>query len=80
MIVVESLIKKFGEKTVLNEISFRVNNGEIYGLLGPNGSGKSTTMKILVGIVKPTSRKVLVAGIDPLRGPYKGEGSCWFCA
>ena len=71
MIVVENLIKKFGEKTVLNGISFRVNNGEIYGLLGPNGSGKSTTMKILVGIVKPTSGKVLVAGVDPLRDPIK---------
>ncbi|USS41457.1 ABC transporter ATP-binding protein [Thermococcus aggregans] len=69
MIVVENLIKKFGNKTVLNGISFRVSNGEIYGLLGPNGSGKSTTMKILVGIVKPTSGKVLVAGIDPLRDP-----------
>ncbi|MCA6214269.1 MAG: type transport system ATP-binding protein [Thermococcaceae archaeon] len=71
MIVVKNLTKKFGEKTVLNGISFRVNDGEIYGLLGPNGSGKSTTMKILVGILKPTSGSVTIEGIDPLRDPTK---------
>jgi len=71
MIEVERLLKKFGEKIVLNGISFRVNNGEIYGLLGPNGSGKSTTMKILVGIVQPTSGQVLVDGVDPTRDSIK---------
>ncbi|ACS90492.1 MULTISPECIES: ABC transporter ATP-binding protein [Thermococcus] len=71
MIEVERLLKKFGEKIVLNGIGFRVNNGEIYGLLGPNGSGKSTTMKILVGIVRPTSGQVLVDGVDPTRDSIK---------
>lgn len=71
MIRVEGLSKKFGEKIVLDKISFSVNDGEIYGLLGPNGSGKSTTMKILVGILKPTAGKVNINGIDPSRDPIK---------
>ncbi|KPU62597.1 3-dehydroquinate dehydratase [Thermococcus sp. EP1] len=71
MIRVEGLSKKFGEKIVLDKISFSVNDGEIYGLLGPNGSGKSTTMKILVGILKPTAGKVDINGIDPSRDPIK---------
>ena len=71
MIEVENLVKTFGSTRAVNGISFTVHDGEIYGLLGPNGSGKSTTMKILAGILKPTSGKVLVDGVDARRNPMK---------
>lgn len=69
MIRVEGLVKKFGSTTALRGISFTVHDGEIYGLLGPNGSGKSTTMKILGGILPPTSGRVVVNGIDVADDP-----------
>ena len=64
MIEVENLTKSFGPTRAVNGITFTVGDGEIYGLLGPNGSGKSTTMKILAGILKPTSGRVVVGGVD----------------
>ena len=69
MIQVEGLVKKFGSTVAVNGISFTVHDGEIYGLLGPNGSGKSTTMKILAGILTPTSGRVTVNGIDVSEDP-----------
>ena len=69
MIQVEELVKKFGSTVAVNGISFTVHDGEIYGLLGPNGSGKSTTMKILAGILTPTSGRVTVNGIDVSEDP-----------
>jgi len=69
VIRVEGLVKKFGSTTALRGISFTVHDGEIYGLLGPNGSGKSTTMRILGGILPPTSGRVVVNGIDVADDP-----------
>ncbi len=69
MIEVDGLVKKFGSTVAINGISFTVHDGEIYGLLGPNGSGKSTTMKILAGILTPTSGRVTVNGIDVSEDP-----------
>ena len=69
MIQVEGLVKKFGSTVAVNGISFTVHDGEIYGLLGPNESGKSTTMKILAGILTPTSGRVTVNGIDVSEDP-----------
>ncbi|ANF22037.1 ABC transporter ATP-binding protein [Thermococcus piezophilus] len=71
MIEVENLVKSFGATRAVRGISFTVKNGEIYGLLGPNGSGKSTTLKILAGIMKPTSGRVLVDGIDVSENPLR---------
>ncbi|ASJ05850.1 ABC transporter ATP-binding protein [Thermococcus pacificus] len=71
MIEVENLVKRFGSTVAVNGITFTVNDGEIYGLLGPNGSGKSTTMKILAGILAPTSGKVLVDGVDVSQDPLR---------
>ncbi len=71
MIEVENLVKRFGSTVAVNGISFRVHDGEIYGLLGPNGSGKSTTMKVLSGILTPTSGKVLVGGVDVSQDPLR---------
>ncbi len=64
-------MKKYFEKIVLDGISFKVENGEIYGFLGPNGSGKSTTLKILAGVLKPTSGRVEVEGIYVVSNPVE---------
>jgi len=64
MIEVQSLTKKFKERTVLNSVSFQVMEGEIFGYLGPNGAGKTTTMRITLGLLKPTAGKVTVWGQD----------------
>ncbi|QDA31923.1 ABC transporter ATP-binding protein [Thermococcus indicus] len=71
MIEVENLVKAFGSKRAVDGITFTVRNGEIYGLLGPNGSGKSTTMKILAGILRPTSGKVIVENVNVAEDPLE---------
>jgi len=63
-IEVDSLTKKFGDFKAIDNISFNVEEGEIFGFLGPNGAGKSTTMMILTTLLKPSSGKVLVGGYD----------------
>lgn len=64
---VSDLTKKFGEFTAVNNVSFRVKEGEIFGFLGPNGSGKTTTIRMLCGLLAPTSGSGSVAGRDILR-------------
>jgi ABC-2 type transport system ATP-binding protein len=64
IIQVENLVKKFGELTAVNGISFSVEAGAIFGFLGPNGAGKSTTIKMLATLLKPTSGKATLAGFD----------------
>ena len=59
-----SLSKSFGDLKAVDDISFNVENGEIFGFLGPNGAGKSTTMMILTTLLKPTSGQALVSGFD----------------
>ncbi len=61
---VKELEKKFGNFTAVNRIDFEVNQGEIFGFLGPNGAGKSTTIRMLCGILSPTSGSGQVAGFD----------------
>ena len=61
-IEVNSLTKKFGDFKAVDNISFHVEEGEIFGFLGPNGAGKSTTMMILTTLLKPTSGYALVGG------------------
>jgi ABC-2 type transport system ATP-binding protein len=63
-IEINSLSKKFGNVLAVDDISLKVNEGEIFGFLGPNGAGKSTTMMILTTLLKPTSGSALVAGHD----------------
>jgi ABC-2 type transport system ATP-binding protein len=64
MIEALGLTKTFSEFTAVKDLSFTVEPGEIYGLLGPNGSGKSTTMKMLLGLLRPTSGTARIAGHD----------------
>jgi len=60
----KSLVKEFGKVRAVDDISFNVEEGEIFGFLGPNGAGKSTTMMILTTLLKPTSGNAIVAGYD----------------
>jgi ABC-2 type transport system ATP-binding protein len=64
VIIVEDLTKKFGSFTANDQLNFRVYEGEIFGFLGANGAGKTTAIRILCGLLKPTSGKVLVGGFD----------------
>ena len=68
---VRDLEKKFGAFTAVNRINFEVKRGEIFGFLGPNGAGKSTTIRMLCGIIPPTSGSGEVGGFDIIREQYK---------
>ena len=71
MIEVRGLSKSFGTMKALDDVSFRINRGEILGFLGPNGAGKSTTMKIVTTFLAPDSGTVQVDGIDVLERPLE---------
>ena len=68
-VVVENLTKRFGKFVAVDKISLQAHRGEIFGFLGPNGAGKSTTIRILCGLLRPTSGRALVAGIDVAKEP-----------
>jgi ABC-2 type transport system ATP-binding protein len=63
-VVAEGLTKKFGDFTAVDHISFRIRTGEIFGFLGPNGSGKTTTIRMLLGLLRPTEGGGIVLGYD----------------
>ncbi len=69
VVVVRDLVKRFGAFTAVNHISLAVEKGTIYGFLGPNGAGKSTTIRMLCGLLKPTSGLARVDGVDVSRDP-----------
>jgi ABC-2 type transport system ATP-binding protein len=64
LIETRSLIKRYGDKVAVNNVSFDVYTGEVFGFLGPNGAGKTTTIKMIVGLLQPTSGTIKVAGYD----------------
>ena len=64
MIQIENLVKRFGSKYAVDDISFSIDEGEVVGFLGPNGAGKSTTMNIMTGCLAPTSGTVKIDGLD----------------
>ena len=70
-IEVDSLTKEFGDFKAVDNISFQIEEGEIFGFLGPNGAGKSTTMMILTTLLKPTSGSALVGGYDVMSDAKK---------
>jgi ABC-2 type transport system ATP-binding protein len=63
-IIIENLTEKFEDVTAIDGLSLEIEKGELFGLLGPNGAGKTTTIKVLCGLLKPTSGSVQVAGHD----------------
>ena len=72
-IVVESLCKSFSGLTAVDNLSFKVSEGEILGFLGPNGAGKSTTMKMLTGFLEPDAGRIDICGHDIVREPVKAK-------
>lgn len=74
-IVVKDLIKKFGEFTAVDNISFEVGGGEIFAFLGPNGAGKTTTIKMLTTLLNPTSGDVHINGFSSLRDEKEARKS-----
>jgi ABC-2 type transport system ATP-binding protein len=69
VIAVDRLVKRFGAFTSVDDVSFAVKPGEVFGLLGSNGAGKSTTIRMLCGLLRPTSGRATVLGIDVAKDP-----------
>ena len=68
-VTVRELTRRFGAFLAVDHVSFDVEDGEIFGFLGSNGAGKSTTIRMLCGLLKPTSGTALVGGMDVGRDP-----------
>lgn len=73
MIKVEHLTKRYGDVLAVDDVSFDIADGHIYGFLGPNGAGKSTTMNIMAGCLSPTAGSVSVDGFDILQQPMDAK-------
>ena len=73
MIEVKNLTKKYGANVAVDDVSFKIRNGRIYGFLGPNGAGKSTTMNIIAGSLAATSGNVLINGCDVCNDPIEAK-------
>ena len=69
MIRVDNLVRRFGDFAAVDQISFEVNQGEIFAFLGPNGAGKTTTIKMLTTLLRPTAGSVQIDGLDPEKHP-----------
>ena len=69
MIEVKNLVKRYGDHTAVDHLSFQIDKGKIYGFLGPNGAGKSTTMNIITGYIASTEGQVIIDGHDILEDP-----------
>lgn len=68
-VVMENLVKRFGDFVAVDGLNLEIRKGEVFGFLGPNGAGKSTTIRMLCGLLKPTSGRAQVAGYDVAREP-----------
>jgi ABC-2 type transport system ATP-binding protein len=73
VIEVQHLSKRYGPVAAVQDVSFRVERGEIFGFLGPNGAGKTTTMRVLTGYMPPTEGKAVVAGFDVFEQPIEAK-------
>src|SRR3989442_8725630 len=69
VVEIRSITRRFGKITAVDDVSFEIHAGEIFGILGPNGSGKTTAIRILCGLLQPTSGTARVAGIDVVDEP-----------
>ncbi|AHG93016.1 ABC transporter related protein (plasmid) [Gemmatirosa kalamazoonensis] len=68
-VIVDGLTRRFGEHVALDALSFRVAAGELFGLVGPDGAGKTTTLRVLAGVLRPTTGDAIVAGASVARDP-----------
>ncbi|HUX35572.1 MAG TPA: ATP-binding cassette domain-containing protein [Candidatus Paceibacterota bacterium] len=73
IIEVKNLVKKFGDLTAVNSISFSVKEGEIFAFLGPNGAGKTTTIRMLTTFLKPTSGEISINGYNPVNEQHEAR-------
>ena len=73
MISIQQLVKHYGGFTAVDGVSLEVPSGEIHGFLGPNGAGKTTTIRMIAGLLKPTSGRVLVNGHDLATDPERAK-------
>jgi ABC-2 type transport system ATP-binding protein len=80
LIETSGLSKQFGSVQALADLNLQIMPREIYGLLGPNGAGKTTSIKIIAGLVEPTSGWVKVAGFDPLKNPVEAKSRIGYVA
>ena len=78
MISIQNLVKKYGSFTAVDDVSLDVAAGEIHGFLGPNGAGKTTTIRIIAGLLKPTSGRILVNGHDMATDSERAKASLGF--
>ncbi len=78
LIEARNLMKRYGDKVAVDNVSFDVYGGEVFGFLGPNGAGKTTTIKMIVGLLQPTSGTVKVAGYDIQTQPRLAKASCGY--
>jgi ABC-2 type transport system ATP-binding protein len=74
VIETHELTKVYGKQKVVDQLTFEVRQGEVFGFLGPNGAGKTTTILMLLGLSEPTSGNARVLGFDPVREPLKVKG------
>jgi ABC-2 type transport system ATP-binding protein len=78
MIAVQNLVKTYGAFKAVDDVSLNVEPGEIHGFLGPNGAGKTTTMRMIAGLLKPTSGRIIVNNHDMEQEPEAAKGSLGF--
>ena len=78
LIETQHLVKRYGDKIAVDDLSIQVHGGEVFGFLGPNGAGKTTTIKVIVGLLQPTSGKVQVAGYDVQEQPLQAKARCGY--
>ena len=69
LLELKNISKSFGERKILDNVSLKINRGEILGLLGPNGAGKTTTLRMMSTIIQPTAGQVEICGIDAIQYP-----------
>jgi ABC-2 type transport system ATP-binding protein len=78
MLKLESLTKRYGTHEAVKDLSLHVPGGELFGFLGPNGAGKTTTIKMIAGLLRPTSGRIEIAGHDLARNPVEAKGALGF--
>src|SRR6185369_15154150 len=76
--IAEHLTKVIGDRTIVDDVSFEIFSGEVFGFLGPNGAGKTTTIRMLVGLIKPTNGHVVICGHD-VRHDFENAMRCIGC-